>query len=162
MYKSLLISLLAVLMFGGCVSEEKAVRTAALGYLDAMANYRVDDAMPFCTQETQNGVLVTARSLVEGVDTSYILSDTPASVEITHVDMIDDTSAVIFFHKTTPIKSQHGTLDVVKRNGQWLAHIDMPVQQEQPKIKIDTVKVNGKEMHLAPMPTRKKRTTTEE
>ena len=61
------------------------------------------------------------------VDTNYIKSDTPASIEIRHIQIVDDTSAVVTYHKTTPIKDFSSTLDVRKRHGRWLAHSPIPV-----------------------------------
>lgn len=53
----------------------------------------------------------------------YIRRNTPAEITITGVDIIDDTTAIVSFHKSTPIQEQDGTLDMHKRGNRWLAHV---------------------------------------
>ena len=102
---------------------KKAIKQTALNYLDAMANYRVDDAVPYCTKETQDGVIEFSRNLVKSVQTGYIESDTPAKVRVTKVEMTSDTTAIVHYHKKTPIKNQRGSVLLVQRDGKWLVHI---------------------------------------
>lgn len=111
-----------------------AVKRAAYGYLMAMANYKVDEAIPYCTTETQNGVLVKSREAVDLMnksDSTFIQRDTPAKIEILSVEMINDTTAIAHYHKTTPLpKDMNGQVDLVKRDGKWLVHI--PSEQTSP------------------------------
>lgn len=103
------------------------VKKAAYGYLMAMANYKVDEAVPYCTIETQKGVLAKSREMVIQMnlsDSTYIKKDTPARIEILSVEMINDTAAIAHYHKTTPFpKDMNGQIDLVKRDGKWLVHI---------------------------------------
>lgn len=132
-----------------------AVKKAAYGYLMAMANYKVDEAIPYCTIETQNGVLVKSRNMVEQMnrsDSSYIKKDTPAKIEILSVEMINDTTAIAHYHKTTPFpKDMNGQVDLVKRNGQWLVHIvtaEPHQSKDNPDLPEMTTKVvNGTVIH---------------
>lgn len=112
----------------GCTNRDpkKAIRKAAYGYLDAMANYRVDDAMLYCTRETQESVIVKARELMATVQEGYIESDTPAKVTIKKIEMTSDTTAIVHFHKKTPLKKQDGELQMVLRRGSWRAHVVLP------------------------------------
>ena len=55
--------------------SKKKIKKVAYMYLDAMANYRIDNAVPFCTKETREGVIETGRALLQSVDTNYIKSD---------------------------------------------------------------------------------------
>ena len=127
-YKILVCSL-AVVLTGSTMAcnsrhnKEKKIRKAAYHYLDAMANYRVDDAVPYCTAETQNGVLELARSLVKAVQPEYIKSDTPASITVGDIEITSDTTAIAHFHKLTPNKDHNGQVNLVKRKGRWLVHI---------------------------------------
>ncbi len=130
--------------FCSCGNPKKEIRKAAQNYLDAMANYRIDDAVPFCTVETQEGVIETGRNLMKKVKESYIKSDTPAKVKITRTEITSDTTATVFYHKTTPLKNQYGEVNLVLRNGKWLVHIVMLNQKSkkennEPEISKDTI-----------------------
>mgnify|MGYP006988831274 CR=1 FL=1 len=108
-----------------CDNPKKSIKKVAFAYLDAMANYRIDDAEPYCTDETRNGVLETGRQLVKAVKPGYIESDTPAKVKITGIEITSDTTATVSYHKKTPIKKQDGEVNLVLRDGKWLVHIVM-------------------------------------
>ena len=128
MKKNITLALLATaLLLTACASDEEKIEKAAYKYSYAMANYDVDGAEKYATPETVETTLNTARGLLTIVDTNYIKSDTPASIEITNIQTVDDTSAVVTYHKTTPIKDFSATLDVRKRHGRWLAHSPIPV-----------------------------------
>jgi len=128
MKKNITLALLATaLLLTACASDEEKIEKAAYKYSYAMANYDVDGAEKYATPETVETTLNTARELLPMVDTNYIKSDTPATIEIRHIQIVDDTSAVVTYHKTTPIKDFSSTLDVRKRHGRWLAHSPIPV-----------------------------------
>lgn len=128
MKQNITLALLATaLLLTACASDEEKIEKAAYKYSYAMANYNVDGAEKYATPETVETTLNTARGLLPMVDTNYIKSDTPATIEITNIQIVDDTSAVVTYHKTTPIKDFSATLDVRKRHGRWLAHSPIPV-----------------------------------
>lgn len=128
MKQNITLALLATaLLLTACASDEEKIEKAAYKYSYAMANYDVDGAEKYATPETVETTLNTARGLLPMVDTNYIKSDTPATIEITNIQIVDDTSAVVTYHKTTPIKDFSSTLDVRKRHGRWLAHSPIPV-----------------------------------
>lgn len=103
---------------------------AAYNYSFAMANYQLDEAAKYATVETQNTVLVRAEQLLQKLDSSYIKSDTPATIEIETVEITSDTTAVATYHKVTPIKNFTGDLELRKRDGQWYAHVTPPVPSQ--------------------------------
>lgn len=105
-----------------CNNENGQIKQAAYDYSIAMANYDIDGAEAFCTEETSASLLKTARYLMQFVDSSYIASDTPATIDIVSVERVTDTSAYAVFHKRTPIKDFTDTLEMRKRDGRWLAH----------------------------------------
>lgn len=111
-----------VLLCHSCKNEEQVVQQVAYAYSYAMANYRVDEAEQYATEETRNTTLIKARSLMQAVGDVYIQSDTPAEIEITNVELKSDTVAIATYHKTTPIKDMTGTLELRKRDGEWYAH----------------------------------------
>ena len=108
-----------------CGNPKRAIKEAAYNYLYAMANYKIDDAVPYCTKETQEGVLETGRNLMKAVEPGYIESDTPAKIQITDIKVVNDSMAVVSYRKTTPLKKQVGDVDVIKRDGQWKVHIEL-------------------------------------
>lgn len=114
------------------------VQQVAYAYSYALANYHVDEAEEYATEETKSTTLVKARSLVKAVGDEYIQSDTPAEIEITDVELQSDTVAIATYHKTTPIKDITGTLELRKRDGEWFAHSPMKkvvVPEEKPQYK---------------------------
>lgn len=129
---ALFFTLATALLLTACTSDEKKIEKAAYKYSYAMANYDVEGAEKYATPETRATTLETARQLIPMVDSNYIKSDTPASIEIRHIWMVDDTSAVVTYHKTTPIKDFSATVDVRKRDGRWLAHKPIPTIDAEP------------------------------
>lgn len=125
-YRYILFIALTFLFLGAC-SNNKEIKEAAYQYSYAMANYRVDEAEPYSTQETISSTLEIARRMITKIDTSYIISDTPAEITITKIEQTSDTSAYAIYHKVTPIKDFSDTLQLRKREGKWLAHA--PIQK---------------------------------
>ena len=134
MKQFLLIILVAFLfMCCGCKSDRNLAEKAAYNYSFAMANYQLDEAAKYATVETQNTVLVRAEQRLQKLDSSYIKSDTPATIEITDVNFTSDSTAIATYHKTTPIKNFSGELELRKRDGEWYAHVVPPVESESAK-----------------------------
>lgn len=120
---TIILALLTTLVTG-CASDQKKIERAAYGYLDAMGNYRIDDAYDYATEETQSKTLdIIQQYIMPTTDMDYIRRNSPATITITGIEMTDDTSAIVSFHKTTPIQEQDGTLDMRKRNNQWKAQV---------------------------------------
>ncbi len=124
-----LVTLFAVIL-AGCSSTQDLVEEAAYQYSFAMANYDIDNAEPYADDETQQTTLKTGRGLLSMVDSNYIKSDTPAKIEILNTEMTSDTSAIVTYHKTTPIKDFTGTVEVRMIDGKWLVHSPTPVRKE--------------------------------
>lgn len=102
--------------------EKESIGQAAYNYCVATSNYDLDAAEAFCTEETAKHTLAVGRHLLTLVDSSYIASDTPATIEIKSVKQLSDTSAYAVYHKQTPRKDYVDTMQMRKRDGQWLAH----------------------------------------
>ena len=126
---TLFLTLATALLLTACTSEEKRIEKTAYKYSFALANYDVDGAERYATPETVETTLQTARGLLPMVDTNYIKSDTPATIEIKHIEIIDDTSAYVTFHKHTPIKDFDHNIAIRKRGRHWLAHDPIPVRK---------------------------------
>lgn len=119
------------LLLAGCDRNEKQARKVGYKYAYAMANYQVDKAAEYATEETKNTTLIMAKHLTKAVGEEYIKSDTPAKVEIVKVNRIDDTTTVIDFIKNTPIKKDVKFSSLIrKRNGRWLVHDTIPTHND--------------------------------
>lgn len=130
---NLFLLLLTTTLFFSCNENKKAVKTIAYEYAKYTSNYQVKEASRYATEETRNTTLVMAEQLIQSVGEEYIKSDTPAQVEITSVEIIDDTIAYAIYHKTTPIKNFSDTLWLRQRNGEWLVHVPLPIVHQSKK-----------------------------
>lgn len=110
------------LLLNSCKHEEKIIEKVAYNYSYAMANYDLESAAKYATEETKNTTLRKADYLVKAVGEKYIESDTPASIEIIKLEKVNDTTAYVVYHKKTPQKDFSARLYLLKRDGQWLAH----------------------------------------
>ena len=119
--------LLAVVL-AGCSNDDKQIRTAAQGYLDAMGNYRPADARPYATEETCNVTLAFFEKMMQHTDPSVYANNIPATITLGDITIEEDTLATVAFHKHTPSKEQDGEIELVRRNGQWQVHqvIEIP------------------------------------
>ena len=140
MHKTNIIPTLLLLVFclAACTSqgqskktlqkEKKSIEKVAYGYLDAMGNYRIRDAYRFATPETQDKTLRFIEEKVMPItDAKYIKSETPAKITITGITIKSDTTAEAMFHKSTPSSERNNILQLVKRNGKWMADVQIDV-----------------------------------
>lgn len=123
-FARILLAACLVVSLMACRSEERKAERVAYLYSEAMANYHIDDAEPYVTEETLP-TLDFLRRLVKEVPPEYIERDTPATIEITQVSLTSDTTAWAHYHKTTPNKDFRDSIPMVRREGQWRIHIPM-------------------------------------
>lgn len=119
-----------IFLLAGCNSEKKLVEQSAMGYLTAMGNYKISEAEPYATEETiENTLHAIEKYIMPNLDPNVIKQNTPATIEITGVTLIDDTTAEVAYVKTTPIQVQEGKLDMVKRNKEWKAQVSIQIPE---------------------------------
>lgn len=123
-----IIIIAAAVLLAACGSQpteqtRRDIEAAAYGYLDAMGNYRPNDAAPYATRLTCERSIPILAILTEKCDTAYIRSNTPADIEIKGVRMLSDTSAYAYYHKHTPITEQEDSLLMLLEEGRWLAEV---------------------------------------
>ena len=122
--KTIFYTLLATALLGACTSrEEKEMRTNALGYLQAMGDYHIDEAKPYCTRHTREITIPTLNFLMSQADTAFINSNRPSVFTIKKIVRLSDTTASIHYHKQTPIKSINDSLLLRYEEGRWLADV---------------------------------------
>ena len=113
-----------MLVLAACNSTEREVRSNAEKYIMALAEYDLDAARPYATEETCTMTLDFIESnIMPTVDTAYIAQNTPAEIKIDSIVFASDTAATVYYRKSTPIQTNTpAVIDMRLRNGQWLAH----------------------------------------
>ncbi|MCR4878957.1 MAG: hypothetical protein K5901_06545 [Bacteroidales bacterium] len=134
---------LGLFMLVGCKSDQALIEDAAMGYLTAMGNYKIKEAEVYASEETIEKTLhVIEESIMPNLDSNFIKQNTPATIVIQEVNLLTDTTAEVKYVKTTPIQVQEGKLDMVKRDKEWKAQ----VQIQLPAIFNSTHEVDTKAM----------------
>lgn len=116
--KKIIYSLLLALLASACTNDTEKIKQAAQGYLDAMGNYQPTQARPFATKETGDVTLKFFEYVMKNTDPKVYANNMPAEITLGEVT-IHDTTATVAFHKSTPSTQQDGTIDLVKRKGEW-------------------------------------------
>lgn len=130
LFKCTALLLLVTLLMVSCKSDEQMIEQNALGYLEAMGNYRITEAEQYATTETINNTLhFIERTIMPNLDSTYLLKNTPATIEINDVHIISDSTAEVSYTKTTPIQVQEGKLAMVKENQEWKARVIINIPQ---------------------------------
>lgn len=116
---------LATLLMMACSTDPRTaqIEAAAQGYLDAMGDYRINDAAPYATRHTREHTIPAFNFIMSHSDTTYINSNRPATITIQRTEILSDTSAKVFYHKSTPIKEVDDSVTVLLENGQWLVNV---------------------------------------
>ena len=115
--------LLGALLLASCQNDELAVRQCAQSYLDAVGNFRIEEAEPYATDETIATYLHYVEEVImPNLMPEVIASSTPATSVIDDIAFTSYTTATVRFTKTSPKDTQTATLDLVKRNNQWKVH----------------------------------------
>lgn len=144
-YLIVLIGIVAV----SCSSDYKEIEAVAQNYLQAMGDYRIEDAVPYASSYTRENTIPVLKHIMDHADTTYINSNKPSVITITKTDMLSDTTARVFYHKHTPIKDVDDDVLVVLENGQWLVDVrvkSLPFNSSQRKMEhIPTI--NPSDLH---------------
>lgn len=109
--------------------RDAALRESAMSYVQAIAEYRIDDAKQYATDETvQNTLRVVEFYIMPILDSTYIEQNTPAKIHIDSIQHQSDTVAMVYYTKKTPIQKAHAQIEMRLQNGQWKAHqpIELP------------------------------------
>jgi len=113
-----------------CKSEKSLIEQTAMGYLTAMSNYKISEAEPYATAETvENTLHAIEKYIMPNLDSNVIKQNTPATIEIIDVSIVDDTTAEVTYKKTTPIQVQEGKLEMVKRDKDWKAQVNIQIPE---------------------------------
>lgn len=123
--KTLWLAALLVLAAACQDNGDRDIERAAKGYLDAMGNYRIEEAAPYATQHTREQTLPVMQQLARRSNQDYIKANTPADITIKRVRRIDDTTARAYYHKHTPIEEQDDSVTLLLEEGQWLVDLHL-------------------------------------
>ena len=137
--KSRVVILVAACLLAGCSgnSQKKEIERVAYAYLDAMGNYRIEEAVPFSSTEARNTTIAVFLRLMKFADTAKLMENTPAEITITGVRILTDTTARAYFHKHTPIVEQTDSIPLVLEDGQWLVDVCI----KMPSFMTDTIQL---------------------
>jgi len=123
--KTLCIIAFIALSMSACDSNKKQIKKTAYGYLNATANYRIEEAYPYATKNTCETTLsFLQNTLIPMTDSNYIAANTPATIVIDDI-RVDGDSAWVDYTKDTPIKKIEASVFLKKENGKWL--VDIPI-----------------------------------
>lgn len=118
------------LLLHSCNTERRLIEESALGYLDAMGNYRIKEAEAYATPETVEGTLrQIEKYIMPNLDSAFLTQNTPATIVINDVSITSDTTAEVSYTKTTPIQVQDGKLDMRKRGREWKAQVKIQIPE---------------------------------
>ena len=123
--KKLALFLAAAVLLSACGArkQKQEIERAAFGYLNAVGNYRFDEAVEYSSSATQRTSIKVFNKMMEMADTAKLMENTPAVITITGVRLLTDTTARAYYHKHTPIKEQTDSLLMVLEEGRWLADV---------------------------------------
>lgn len=127
-----------------CGSEKNLVESSADKYLNAMANYNFFEAKKYCTPETrQVTIKYIENKIMPYLDSNYMQQNTPATIKIKKIKMTSDSTATVFYHKTTPINTFDDSLQLVKFRGEeWRANQVIVIPGQSKSVKRGKKKVN--------------------
>lgn len=118
--------LLACLLAAACSSHEtQEIEASAMGYLQAMGDYMMDEAIPHASRHTREHTIPTLKHIMANADTAYINSNRPSVITITGTKKLTDSTARVFYHKHTPIKEVDDSVTLVLEEGRWLVDVHL-------------------------------------
>lgn len=107
-----------------CNRNERNMRKVAEGYLNAMANYQIADAYRYATEETCNTTLsFVENDIMPHLAPDIISNNTPATITIDSIELSNDTTALVFYSKTTPLGDMSDQITLHKRGPKWKVHL---------------------------------------
>ena len=129
-------------LLSACSTDKKEIETNALGYLNATGNYLIDEAMPYATKETQENALTFLRDkLIPMTPQEYIQSNTPATIVIDNIEIVNDT-AHVKYTKTTPIQTLENEIMMVQEDGHWLVYVPFQIPENPHPNKVEHGKIS--------------------
>ena len=122
-------AIFATLTLFGCNNDEKQIIKVAEGYLDAMGNYRIEDAYQYATKTTRETTLpYLSETLIPMTDSTFLAANVPAEIELDSLLVVGDTAWVLYT-KTTPLKRYQNTIYLIKEEGKWLVDVPLAIPE---------------------------------
>lgn len=130
MKKSFLFSAVALfVLLVSCNNDEKKIIETAQKYLEATANYQIEEAYPYATKATRETTLpYITNIMMPMVDSNYIASNKPATIELDSLLIVGDTAWVLYT-KTTPLRRYINTIYLIKEEGKWLVDVPLDIPE---------------------------------
>lgn len=119
-----ILPIVVLMLATACNFEEKEIEQVSQKYLTAMGNYQFTEAAKYASEQTQSITLKFFNEvMLPHTDPSFITQNTPATITINETSKTTDSTAIVTYTKTTPICTQHDTLQLIKENGEWKADV---------------------------------------
>lgn len=117
----------AALLLWACHADRAEMRRNAQAYLEAMGNYRFEEAIPYATRATRELTIEPMIYFAQrpDVDTNFFDQGRPATISLQRITLLSDSTARVYYHKHTPIDDMDDSLTLRCEGGHWLAEAIM-------------------------------------
>ena len=110
-----------------CHNDTRSIKHEAEQYIKYTSAYDIDEACKHCTPETAQGLQAIKEYVLPKLDTAYQRLNEQATFDITSVERLTDTSAVVRYCKQTPINQFCDSLHLVCRDNKWMVSVNIVV-----------------------------------
>ena len=110
--------LLSVVVLVGCGSEKKNVENVAQSYLDAITNFKTDEARKYVSPDFEQSIEMM-EIFLSWAHKDTIAALMPNMVTINDVEIIADTAAIVSFHSSNPRQETDAQIKLNKIDGEW-------------------------------------------
>lgn len=142
------LTIICLLILGACTKhyeseDEESITSVTDSFATHYFNFRLKEAMPFCTPESEKWIRYTASNIFQE-DIDILKAQTEmATHETDGITYVNDTAASVKCHVYNALKtdtigrpghiSGHEiyNLNIVKRNGKWMVKMEGPLQSEK-------------------------------
>ena len=114
----IIVLLLSVVVLVGCGSEKKNVENVAQSYLDAITNFKTDEARKYVSPDFEQSIEMM-EIFLSWAHKDTIAALIPNKVTINDVEIIADTAAIVSFHSSNPRQETDAQIKLNKIDGEW-------------------------------------------
>ena len=116
--RAIFVFLFSVVILVGCNSEKRNVEKAAQGYLDAVTNFKTDEARKYAAPDFEQYIEMM-EIFVSWAHKDTIAALIPNKVTINNVEIYADTAAIVSFHSSNPRQETDAQIKMIKIDGEW-------------------------------------------
>lgn len=116
--RAIFLFLFSVVIIFGCNSERRNVENVAQSYLDAVTNFKTDEARKYAAPDFEQYIEMMD-IFVSWAHKDTIASLIPNKVTINDVEIFADTTAIVSFHSSNPRQETDAQIKMNKIDGEW-------------------------------------------